>query len=170
MYYSRVRRRAVASGSKREKGETECVESEREKKKRDWERVSACVVKSVASVVGTIWAPGIDNGSIPSMWLVKAWWERRIQLQVWTESLLLLRSAASILTKKKKKRKEKKKCQLFPHPASYFSWKKRHAANVFFFSFSKAYYLLTISYDTISKLHNLLNIILFSMMIIDVNF
>lgn len=129
-------------------------------KKRDWERVSACVVKSVASVVGTTWAPGIDDGSIPSMWLAKVWWERRIQLQVWTESLLLLRSAASILTKKK--RKEKKKCQLFPHPASYFSWKKDTQSQMnFFFSFSKAYYLLTISHDIIPKLHNLLNVILF---------
>lgn len=144
-------------------------ERTREKKKRDWERVSACVVKSVASVVGTIWAPGIDDGSIPSMWLVKAWWERRIQLQVWTESLLLLRSAASILTKKKKKEKKRKNanCSHILHPISR---EKKTRSKCIFFSFSKAYYLLTISYDKISKLHNLLNIILFSMMIIDVNF
>lgn len=131
----------------------------RRERERAWEklRASACVVKMLRQLLIHCGHRGIDDNSIPSMWLAEVWWERRIHYK--SEQSLLLRSVASILTKKKRKKTA---------PVSripFFAKKRRKAFLVFFFFFhftrramSRTSYSPTIPIheaNAIPKWHNL---------------
>lgn len=137
MYYSRVRRRAVASGSKRER------KRERERK-GEWrirvnasranmrlKRASACVVKMLRQLLVQCGHRGIDDNSIPSMWLAEVWWERGEYITSLNRVYYLDPSLQFWHTKKKNINRSR-----IPHPIFR---EERHAVrSCFFLIFYKA--------------------------------